>query len=225
MKRKRIAPALVVVLLLSAASAAAGTGGGERARNWALGWEDGVTLRRALGPWDLGLSAGPDDWLWEQETYVWRADWPDSVQGTLDDEHKDHRESGYVRLGVARELTAWQTLSMQATLSGQYTWVNSEYKSVYYDWSSDNHETRTRDFHSDAYVVALGARIAWRPVPFISIQTRLGLAYRSLTGNRIAESYDDLAGLRERTESPEQEASFYDYGYGGTGSLEFFVWF
>lgn len=213
-----------LLLVLLAAAVAAQDGDAERVRRWSVGWEEGLTLRRELGVWDVSLSAGPDDWLTEGQVYRWDDAWPDSLQGQLTDGDSHHGESGYVRLGGGRLLTAWREFSLHGTLGGQFTWSNEQDSYTYYR-GEPVADTRTVDSHEEAWRVDLGLRIAWRPVPFLGIQARLGLRLATATGTRNSLEYDASDDEWRSSEAPYKSTSFYDYGSYGTSSLEFFVWF
>ncbi|HPF71697.1 MAG TPA: hypothetical protein PLQ13_13560, partial [Candidatus Krumholzibacteria bacterium] len=169
-------------LALACATAAMADDAPGRVRTWAFGWEDGLTLRKAFGLWDVSLSAGPSDWLQRTDTYSWDTDLPDSTQGGLSHEYDDSRESGFVRVSAARELTRWRTLSLHGGCGVRYLWGNEWDTSVNYDSGGAVSYRRRTEYHEDRFSVDLGVRMAWRPVPIVSVQLRAGLVLTSIHG-------------------------------------------
>ena len=217
--------AVCALLLLAAPAAARDQDDGGRDRHWALGWEDGVTLRRDLGLWDVSVSAGPQDWLDNSDRYSWNTEWPDSLQGQVTSSYDDHHESGFVRLTVARQLGAWDDFTLHATGAGAYTWSNANGTSVHWYSSQPEPDRRVTASHEDAWAAALGFRLAWRPLPYLGLHTRLGVILRSETGWRTETYRDGADGGITSYEEPYRSLTFNDYGATGTGSIEFFVWF
>ena len=62
--------ALVVCALLALCSGAVAGEDIFRDLKWGLGWDDGLTVRRWLGDWELGLAARPDDYLVKEEFWA-----------------------------------------------------------------------------------------------------------------------------------------------------------
>ena len=125
-----------LVLAVVCAADAAGAEGPDPDRRWGLGWDDGLTLRRLLGAWEVGVSAGPNDWLSDDFTHTFGADLPDSVDGALTDTRSNRRESGFVRLQVARAVGGHRTLQLSAVAGGRYSWSDDSRKDRhYYLWA------------------------------------------------------------------------------------------
>jgi len=213
-------------LLVLAAPALAQDGDqAERPRHWSVGWENGITLRRAVHRWDFSVAAGPADWLRDADTYSWGPALPDSQQGirTVTDNHR--QESGFVRLGAARELSRWREFSLHGTIDGTFDWSHSQ--DTYEDLSqgSGDYDRRVTDYDSETWTLAVGLRMAWRPVPFLGIQVRLGLRLSSETSTGTTTRFESYARQTYTLVEPGREIRFEDFGNYGTGSLEFFVWF
>ncbi len=194
-------------------------------RRWSVGWENGITLRRAVGAWDFSVSAGPADWLSDEDTYDWNTDLPDSLQGFRRGTDNHRTESGFVRIGAARELAGWHEFSLHGTLDGMYDWSNAQDKYEDFRQVNGDYDRRVTDNDRREWSLALGLRFAWRPVPFLGIQTRLGLRIRSETSTYTTTDFDSGTLDVTRTSRPGRDIRFEDFGNYGTSSLEFFVWF
>lgn len=215
--------------ILVAAVCAAGTAraeGQDRGRAWGLGWDNGLTVRRLVGPWELGVSAGPNDARGDDYTYTSSPDLPDSVSGGLTDSTVDRRESGFVRLYAAHPLAAYRTLQLSAVGGAGYSWSDmSTTDRHYYAWDN-GWRTERRDIFTDTWQVTAGFRVAWFPVPFLSLETEFGLSLRWV--DRTTKVYDlnadDLVPTQSHATSSDNY--FEDYGpYSLTSDIQLVVWF
>jgi hypothetical protein len=166
-----------LVLLLTVGGVQAGEEA-ERARNWGLGWENGLTLRRQLGEWQVGVTAGPNDSLSDHDVTLFENDLPDSLQGIVSSSRSSRTESGYVRLHLARRLASQRTLVLSGVLGGGYSWSDEgSGRSQFYFGDMDWSENRV-DLFSETWQLRLGTRVAWYPVPFVSLEAEFGLIYQ-----------------------------------------------
>lgn len=209
-----------------------GVGGTARAegrdpgRAWGLGWDDGVTVRRFVGPWELGLSAGPYDHRGDDATVTTSPDLPDSLNGTVVGSSADRRESGFVRLQVARPVAAYRSLSLSAVAGATYTWTDESSTDLrFYTWDGDWRRER-RDVFSDSWRVTAGARLSWFPVPFLSLETEFGLAMRWVDATTSRYTLGPGETEPELSEATASDHYFDDFGpYSLTSDVQIVVWF
>ena len=228
---KRAVLGLVVVHLVMAAGVAAAAEEAERERDWALGWDNGIVLRRQLGLWHVGVTAGPNDRLADDESQVWNVDEPDSLQGRSDGESSEHRESGFVGLEIGRRVTAYRNFGLAATTGLQYRWADSRSETSW-PWSSaiaDGEDQRNHDIIRDTFesswILALGVRLSWRPLPIIGLELKYGLTYEWY--DQTETSWERYPGELEwdRRDSSRHRQSFNDYGFYNITSVAVMVWF
>lgn len=216
----------VCALLVLATAGAAAAQDDPSARTWAFGWDDGLTLRHRLGAWQVGVSAGPDDRLRDSYGHSFDPDLPDSLQGSLSQEETVRDESGFVRLSVARDVAVHRTLGLAALASAGYAWGNQSRDSRdYVRRDAGWRENRWLD-EWDRYNVSLGARLAWRPVPFLTLETEFGLNYqwRDFETEYWQRGPGDTAWSRTITTGRDQ--SFTDFGpYDLTYDVQILLWF
>jgi hypothetical protein len=213
-------------MLLIPVPAAVETGPVER--KWGLGWDEGLTARLWLGGvWELGVAAGPEDFLMDSERSEYSTGYPpewDEYQ--IDSLNEERRESGFVRGQVGRLLGRRGPLAAVCYLGLQYQW--SDGRSVYstehpLDPEMDN--TLSYDSDSSAWTLALGLRPSFVVLDFLTIETAFGLEYRwfknEFVGRREFPETGELF-----TESEHRDGNrFDDSGWNGMASLQFFVWF
>ncbi|MFO7607834.1 MAG: hypothetical protein R6X35_01370 [Candidatus Krumholzibacteriia bacterium] len=216
----------ICALLVLATAGAAAAQDDTTTRTWAFGWDDGLTLRHRLGAWQVGLSAGPDDRL--TESYVQRFDpaLPDSLAGAVTGENDSRRESGFVRLSLARDLAAHRTLGLAALTGLAYSWGNESWDDRSYDRWDNDWDERRRLTEWDSWSVQLGARLAWRPVPFLALETEFGLSYHwyDSTTERRDRWAGDTAWTRVVTAG--RDRVFADFGpYDLTSNVQILLWF
>ena len=196
----------------------------DRERKWGFGWDDGLTLRRWLGDWELALSAGPNDYLSKTEERIWDPSDPIDLQGALEVPADDRREEGWVRFQVGHLAATYDDFGLVVFSGLTYNWrdvQNSstalDYTGLYdsYDWS----------YFDNNWILELGLRPSWRPVEFLSIEMAYGL--RFTWTDRTETKVQSLDGGLNviRTERASDYRSFSDFGWSGLGSLKFLFWF
>jgi len=212
---------LLVVVFAPAARA-----GGHSARGWGLGWEDGLTVRRWLGTrWELGLAAGPDDYLVKAETRTWYLAEPAVQQGVLQVPVDNREEHGWVRGQVGYLITQPGDLSLVGYSGLVYGWTDYQERALILDPLVGEYDSWEADRFAEQWVLTVGVRPAWRPADFMTVEFAMGL-------NFIWESWDQTsertrAGVEgsDRTVDSGHSRSFADFGWVGAGSLQFFFWF
>jgi hypothetical protein len=217
--------ALLVLLLAAAGPALANDDTIDGGRRWALGWEGGLTVRHAFGPWDLSLTAGPDDLDADSERTTWDSTLPDSLQADPGRTTDYERDGRIVRLAAGRELTRHRTLSLHGTFGVMRRWVDVTNRSedYYPDRTPRYWGVSTSEY--DTWGFDLGLRMAWRPAPIVSIQVRAGLVLELEDRAAVVETHYVDSGRVTRSRESSEETSLSDYGPTGTGSIEFFFWF
>lgn len=224
---KRVVLGLLVAQMVAAAGLAMAAEETERIRNWALGWEDAIVLRRQLGPWHVGLSARPYDSLVDQSEQVWIVDEPDSLQGRADDARSEHRESGFVGLEVGRRVAAYEDFTLAATTGLRYSW--SDYRSEMSRFSAPEEDQPyrqdIRDSFDQTWGLRLGLRLAWRPVPFIGLEAHFGLVYEWHDQDETRWHRDPGEWDWDRAEENYHRQSFNDFGFYDITKLAVMVWF
>ncbi|MCP4574248.1 MAG: hypothetical protein GY838_17950 [bacterium] len=220
---------LLAAVVLTAAPISYADDDPSRGRRWGLGWDEGLTLRRWVGPWELGVAAGPNDWLDESDSRTWDTDEPDSLQGRDDEHYKSQRESGFVRLQLGRRMASEGILDFMGHVNLQYLWSDERWVHDYY--YTNRITFSTTDNWVETWSLSTGIRLALRPWEFLTVETTFGLTY----------SWGDREEIRRRVErdlvpplesdrvTVEQTKSstrrFDDDGWYGMGSLSFIYWF
>ena len=212
------------LILLLAAPALAGDDAPGRERVWGFGWDQGLTVRRWLGAWELSLAAGPNDYLDKSEQRVFDPDAPDDLQGALEVPADDRREEGWVRLQAGYRVARYQSLAAVAFTGLVYNWEDSQYSHIHLgqDGLYDAYDTGR---FTHRWALELGMRPAWRPVPFLSIETAFGLRFSWQTWSETEHQVYDSGLTSVRTERNGDFSSFQDFGWDGLGSLQIVVWF
>lgn len=222
------AAAAAVVLPVAAVAA---DGEAPRARKWGLGWDQGLTLRRWVADWELGVTAGPDDWLDERTTRVWDTAESDSLQGRDDGGTDYRRESGFVRLGVGRVVAREAPLDFLAQVGLRYLWSNERRDRTYYNYNVTAVNIVREDTFRDTWTLDAGFRVAWRPTPFLGIETAFYLYYSWSEYERLERDlHRDLeppleSDRVELLQIRDSERRFHHDGWNGLGDLVFVVWF
>lgn len=213
-----------LIMMLTALPVRAERTDDERARNWGFGWDSGLTVRRWLGDWELSLAAGPNDYLDKSEQRSWDTAASGEQQGALEVPRDDRREEGWVRLQAGFRAARYQTLAAVVYAGMVYNWRDAQQSSTYLSFDG-LYDRRDVDRFAGRWVAELGFRPAWRPVPFLSIETAFGLRFSwenwSATEIRTFASGDRTI----TTESNGDLSSFQSFGWTGMGSLQLIVWF
>lgn len=220
--RARVLAALFLIMAIPCA--AVGDTDEPRRRVWGFGWDDGLTVRRWLGDWELSLAAGPDDYLRKSEQRTWDTEAPDEIQGALEVPDDDRREEGWVRLQAGYRVATYKTLAAVVYTGLVYNWEDSQYSYTSVDYEGLYH-SYDADRFTHRWLLELGFRPSWRPVEFLSIETAFGLRFAWNTWSETeTRSWDN--GERVQTlEGNGDFSSFTDFGWDGMSSLKFIVWF
>jgi len=220
LKRLVIWAALV---LLMAGSATAGEA--ERDRPWGVGWDEGLTVRRWLGNWELALSAGPDDSLAKVESRSWNQGDPPAQHGALGGPLDDRRESGWVRLQGGYRVASQRTLALVGFAGLAYNWVDEQERTLTLDTLTGNYDAWERDRFTNRWLLSVGLRPSWRPTPFLSLEASFGLQF-------LWEDWEEAeAFLRAGDTVPDitrrdgTGSSFQDLGWDSLSSVAVIVWF
>ncbi len=198
--------------------------------DWGFGWDSGLTLRRNFDQWQVGVSAGPDDYLRDNFRHDFSSDLPDSMQGRLQYSDHNRRESGFVRLHVAREVLRRDNLLFQGLLSGIYSWTDfmDEDLSYYFDEDEgvENLRRSTTERFTHYYHLLVGMRVSWFPVSFLSLEHEFGLTYRWIEGEEERRIYDERDHSLDHDVYETREQSFQSFGpYSLTGDIQIVFWF
>ena len=199
---------------------------------WGFGYDGGLTLRRKLGDkWEIGITGGPNDRLSSGTDNEDREELPAPNTRSRVRTFDSRRESGFVAPHFGR--TVWQkgTFDLLCYLRGKFVWENSSYHSDTVNESStsiDRVERSSRQGDGRNWYLSLGFRPGYRPVPWFSIEVDFGLAY-AWTNDTYREErvYFDEEGNSTRTVTNGENdgQTFSLFGYSGTSSFKFIVWF
>lgn len=195
-------------------------------RGWGVGWEDGLTVRRWLGQhWELGLAAGPDDYLVKTETHAWLTADPATLRGALEVPVDQREEHGWVRGQVGYRVARRGDFSLVGYSGLVYSWIDHQERTLELDRLVGEYDSLERDRFTEHWILSLGLRPSWRPVDFMTVEFAMGL-------NFIWESWDqttdvESAGIpgRDRYVDSGHSRRFEDFGWEGAASLQFFFWF
>lgn len=218
-------PALIL-LFVSWQAMAVETGPVER--KWGLGWDHGLTARLWLGGvWELGLSAGPSDYLTTSEEHYYDTGQP--PEWNEREEHKDRddkRESGYVRLQAGRLVSRRGPLALVCFSGLQYEWSDTRYSYEIVSTSyPEDSRINVRDIDRSIWSLSLGLRPSFIVLDFLTIETAFGLIYSwSDTEDIDRTTYPETGRTRVDVSGGDQSSFSYS-GWSGMGSLQFIVWF
>lgn len=194
-------------------------------RTWGLGWDNGLTLRRWVGEWELGLAAGPDDYLVKEEYWAWELVDPDQVQGRLELPLDEREEHGWVRLKTGRRLLQDQRLEATAFVGLTYEWIDHQERALTLDELVGDYDTFELDRFTDFWVLEAGVRPSWQVSRHLTCEFSFGLRY-------VWENWDQKvtstwAGIHEPDRNLTQGSGnrFQDFGWDGAGSLSFILWY
>ena len=193
-------------------------------QTWGLGWDDGITLRRWLGDWELGFAAGPDDYLAKEEYWAWESLDPEQVQGRLELPLDKREEHGWVRLRAGKLLLKEDRLAVTAFLGMTYEWIDHQERALTLDELVGDYDTFELDRFTDFWVLEAGLRPSWRMADRLSCEFSFGLRY-------VWEHWDQTitetwAGVDEadRNFTQGRGRKFQDFGWEGVASLGFILW-
>lgn len=193
---------------------------------WALGWEDGLTLRhRTAGGWVFSVAAGPDDYLHKSETRARLLADPVEVQGLLEVPEDVREEHGWVRAQFGREIRHEGAFRITAFGNLTYEWLSHQERQLLLDDLVHDYDTFELDRFTDRWILAVGLRPSWRVVSWLSVETAFGLRFvhdeweQSTVRTHAGVEGQDLSA----TDGRDQQ--FQDFGFDGAASVQFFLWF
>lgn len=215
-------------LSASVAVASAGVETGPVDREWGLGWDEGLTARLWLGGvWELGVAAGPDDFLQDIEVSEYGTGYPPEWDEFSYDRAEEHRaESGFVRGQVGRLLARRGPLAVVCYTGLQYRWSDGRnaYDRSYPD-DPDQNNAATIDEDSSHWTLTLGLRPSFVVLDFLTIETAFGLEYRWFDYETVGRWENPETGELRTETSTRSGNSFADNGWNGMASLQIMVWF
>ncbi len=218
--------AMLMMILLLLAAPAWSQEPDLTSRPWGFGWDGSPTLRRQLGRWQLAVTAGPDDNLSDSETLSFGPDLPDSVQGLLTDGDHSKRESGHVRLDVLREVARQDNLVFFGLFGSSYQWSDYESGSDYYYYRDEGYRLSRESGFWDRWSLLLGGRLAWYPVPFVSLETDFGVVLSWYNRDSVRQSKDPDETEWNVDHRHNHEQDFDSFGfYDLTTGMNLVVWF
>ena len=170
---------IVLSIMLAVAAVSAAAAEEEAAPRWGVGWlgmDSAPTVRLRLGDWQIGLAARPNDDLnyvekWEWSSYEAE---PDSVRDVWDD---DKRESGWVRLDVARTMARWDKVELPLLVAVSYGWSDQQYSSSRWDEQDEGFTDYLEKYYTNSYSVTLAVRPTWYIRPWVSLELEFGVRY------------------------------------------------
>ena len=226
--RKSIWVGMLVLALMWSVSAAFAVETGPVERKWGLGWDNGLTARLWLGGvWELGVAAGPDDFLNDQVHRTYNTGRPPTWTEEEANTHTDDRtESGFVRFQAGRLLSRRGPLALVLFSGLQYQWTDLQSNSNRIDLTDpDNSYQRVLDFDNATWTLSLGIRPSFVVLDFLTIETAFGLEYRWFKSDWVErQEYPETGQVWVDVRSDEGN-SFDDSGWNGMASLQFFIWF
>jgi hypothetical protein len=224
----RIAALAAAVLVLAGAAVAAcpatAATGADAERTWGLGWDDGLTVRRWLGPWELGVAAGPDDDLIQLESTEWHQADPPAYQGLVEVPQDERRESGWVRGQAGFRLRHDGPLTLVVYSGLAYGWIDHQSKTALLDPVSGGYDTVETNRFTHRWAWDLGLRPAWRPVRWLTVEFSFGLRYAWERWDETTVTQPAGVPDPDRRERDGETSSFRDFGWEGLGSLAFLFW-
>ena len=230
--------AILVGVLLLAGAAADDARGGAAAREdgpafrWAVGYADGVVLRRDLGGgWTLDLSGGPNDDRRESDRQRWITGGDGTTWGPYPEDNLRTREAGWVRLGAGRRLTGDRRTGLDLVAAVRYRWSRGKQERTWVSTSDEAIENlyahQRRDV--DEWRITVGLRQSFRLTERLSCETGLGITFSDRQEDivEVRENRDADGVLQDRheTRTDLHTRDFFDFGWSGTASLAFLVWF
>ena len=194
-------------------------------RPWGFGWDGNPTVRRQLGAWQLAVTAGPDVILRDYQHYDFDPGLPDSLVGFQTDDNKNDLKGGTVGLDVLREVARQDNLVFSGLVGGTYQWGDIERWSTDYYPDGEFRDTRISGSW-DRWTLRLGGRMAWYPVPFVSLETAFGLAYSWYNQDTQQRNHDYGATEWTVDNSHDRTREFDSFGFTDlTTDVNLVVWF
>jgi hypothetical protein len=192
--------------------------------SWGLGWDDGLTLRHWLGDWEIGLAAGPDDYLVKEEYWAWDIVDPEQAQGRLELPLDERDEHGWVRLRTGRLLLQENRLQVVTFLGLTYEWIDHQERALNLDELVGGYDTFELDRFTDLWILEAGLRPSWRVSKHLSCEFSFGLRYVWENWDQtINNTWAGISGV-DRNLTKGEGHSFQDFGWDGAASLSFILW-
>ncbi len=213
---------LGLLMLLGASGAAAAAE--EPPRTWGLGWDDGLTVRRWLGAWELALAAGPDDQLVQEARTSWHTSAPPDYQGLVEVPRDDRRESGFVRGQVGRRVLRAGPLTAVAFAGLAYNWIDRQERSLLLDPVSGGYDELEVNGFTHRWWWEIGLRPAWQPWRRLSLEFSYGLRYTWENWDETWVRQRPGQTTPDRDELDGEASRFSDFGWEGLASLAFIIW-
>jgi len=226
--RKIVWVGILVLVFMWVAPAAFAVDTGPVDRKWGLGWDNGLTARLWLGGvWELGVAAGPDDFLMDQETHFYDSGQPPSWDELEERSVSDDRsESGFVRFQAGRLLSRRGPLALVLFSGLQYQWLDGQNNTNLINIDNpDNSYKSVLDYDSSSWTLSLGIRPSFVILDFLTVETAFGLEYRWFTNEWVERrEYPETGQVRVGVTTDEGN-TFTDSVWEGMASLQFFIWF
>ena len=195
-------------------------------RRWGVGWDDGLTLRGWLGGrYELALAAGPDDYLFKDETRIWDSAYPSDLQGRLQVPQDQREEHGWVRVQAGRLVLHRRELSAVAFLGLTYEWIDHQELRLSLDDLEGTFDTYELDRFTHHWALSFGIRPAWQVMENLTIETAFGLRFTWDSWDQTVVSSFAGGEGSEREITSGHGRSFSDQGWEGLTSLQFVIWF
>lgn len=197
-------------------------------RTWGLGWAGGLTARyRVTTNWELNLAAGPQDSRYETTARVWDDDDPVEQQGYTSVPRDDKTESGWVLLSAGRLLLTDGPVTMTAVSGLKFRWSNEQDRNHNVYTPGENESTRDRRIDVDEWTLSLALRPSVALTERLWLETSFGLSYVWSERFERSESvrFREDGVEVELTESLTESGTFRDFGWAGTSSIAFMIWF
>lgn len=221
--------AALSLCLLAAVPAAAG----ELQRHWAFGWDPvesgrGLTLRYRFSPvWDLGVSAGPNDYRNDTASRNWDDDAIVVEDGylTTDDAR---REQGWVRLAGAGRFWHEDRVAVSAVCGVTYRWSAEEQRNrLYQQYLNEDWDYRNSRNHDDIriWTVAVGLRPSVVITSRLQVEFEAGVRFERITTDNVFDAWWDSYPPTVHDEETRHERSLTTYGGFELSELKFIFWF
>jgi hypothetical protein len=190
------------------------------AHTWGFGWDDGLTVRRWLGAWELSLAAGPDDDLVQIESTDWNQADPALVEVPRD----ERRESGWVRGQIGYRLQREGPLTLVGFAGLTYNWIDYQDKIASLDPVSGGYDVAETNRFTHRWAWEVGLRPAWNPYRWLTVEFSFGLRYAWERWDESTVEQNAGAPDPDRVERDGEGSSFQDFGWDGLSSLAFVFW-
>lgn len=226
-------PLLVIVAALLCLAVVQPVGAAEPLYHWAFGWDPvdsgtGLTLRYRPSPvWDLGVSAGPNDYRTETESVRWDSDTILVDDGVPDNEDR-RREQGWVRLAGARRFWNEDRVAVSAVCGVTYRWSVEEQRYRNQDQLSGGAwDFRNSRDHDDirTWTVAVGMRPSVAITPRLQVEFEGGVRFTRTTIEHDYDQWWDSSSNTIHEDETRHDRNLDTYGGFEFYRLKFLFWF